>query len=129
MPQNKFALARYRLIDEILRRQECAKTMEIAEMCREKLGFKVTQRTIQLDMDAMKNDPFLGYFLPINYCNRRKAYYYDEKSVEIFLVLCLTEQELSFLQKLKDFLRDAIQDNDFNLYCSFLNKVMSYCKN
>ncbi len=129
MPQNKFALARYRLIDELLRKRECVKTMEIVETCQDQLGFKVTARTIQMDMDALQNDPFLGCFLPICYCNRRKAYYYSEEPGEIFLALRLSEEEFALLQKLKEFLHDKMPEDHFQLYCSFLRKILNYCNN
>ena len=123
MPQNKFALARYRLIDEILRRQESVKTEEIVKMCREKLGFRVTARTIQMDMYAMKNDSFVGSFLPICYCKKRKAYYYSEEPVGIFLALCLSKSEYLLLQEIKVKIENEIPKEDYQLYCSLLRKI------
>lgn len=128
MPQNKFALARYRLIDETLRKRTYAKTAEIVELCKKQLGMKVTSRTIQMDMEAMRNDPFLGCFLPISYCNRRKAYYYAENTAGYFLSFYLTEQELRTLQRLQSVLHDKIAEKDFNSYCSFLDKIIMYYK-
>jgi hypothetical protein len=68
MAQNKFALARYCMIDNLLNKHEYVKTAYIAEICRRKLKCSITQRTIQMDIDAMRNDSFLGYFAPIEYC-------------------------------------------------------------
>ncbi len=78
MPQNKFAIARYRLIDSMLRRNDYVKTREIVERCSERTGFRVSRRTIQLDIETMRFDPFLDYNAPIGYCPRRKAWFYDD---------------------------------------------------
>lgn len=67
MAQNKYALARYYLIDGLLRRYEYVKTSTIVEICRERLKCTITQRTIQMDIYAMLNDSFLGYYAPIEY--------------------------------------------------------------
>ena len=76
MPQNKHALIRYHIIDSLLRRNEYVKTSYIVLSCQEKTGYKVSQRTIQMDIDAMRHDSFLRFFAPIEYCKKRKAYYY-----------------------------------------------------
>lgn len=76
MPQNKHALIRYHIIDCLLRQNEYVKSAFIAISCQEKTGYKVSQRTIQLDIEAMRHDSFLRFFAPIEYCKKRKAYYY-----------------------------------------------------
>jgi hypothetical protein len=78
MPQNKFAIARYAIIDELLKKNSYLKTSTITEICKRNLGYEVSQLTIQLDLNSMKNDPFLGFFAPIEYCSKRKAYYYKD---------------------------------------------------
>lgn len=83
MPQNKFALARYRIIDTLLRRRSHVKTSELALICCHETGFSVSQRTIQLDLEAMKHDPFLGFFAPIAYDPERRAYYYTDHSYSL----------------------------------------------
>lgn len=83
MPQNKFALARYRLIDTLLRRRSRVKTAEMARFCRHETGFSVSQRTIQLDLEAMQHDPFLGFFAPIAYDSACRAYYYTDPSYSL----------------------------------------------
>ncbi|WP_300662374.1 hypothetical protein [Fluviicola sp.] len=82
MPQNKFALARYAVIDELLKKNTYVKTSTIKETCKRDLGYEVSQRTIQLDLSSMKNDSFLGLFAPIEYCNKRKAYYYRDSDYQ-----------------------------------------------
>jgi len=78
MAQNKFALIRYHLIDLLLHKSDYVKTARMVEYCTEKTGFSITPRTIQMDIDAMKNDVFLGFYAPIEYCRQRKAYYYKD---------------------------------------------------
>lgn len=83
MPQNKFAIARYSLIDELLRKRIYVKTATITETCKQLLGYEVSQRTIQMDLHSMKNDSFLGFFAPIEYCAKRKAYYYFDSDYRL----------------------------------------------
>lgn len=95
MPQNKFALARYAIIDELLKKNNYVKSSTITEVCKRDLGYGVSQRTIQMDMHSMKNDSFLGFFAPIEYCSKRKAYYYQDSEYEFaYQQLNLTEVNL-----------------------------------
>ena len=95
MPQNKFAIARYAVIDELLKKNTYVKTAVIAETCKRNLGYAVSQRTIQLDLNSMKNDTFLGFFAPIDYCSKRKAYFYKDSDYQFgYQQLNLTELDL-----------------------------------
>ena len=123
MPQNKFALARYRLIDELLRQQTFIKTNFVVNMCMERLGFNVTQRTIQMDIEALKNDPFLGCFYPISYCKRRKAYYFYDEPITSFSTLCISRNEILLLRELKNILSDKLVPEDYETFSSFLTKL------
>jgi divalent metal cation (Fe/Co/Zn/Cd) transporter len=129
MPQNKFALARYRLIDELLRRNRYVKTTDIVDLCFQKLGFKVTQRTIQMDLETLKNDPFLSCYFPIAYSHYKKAYYYEEKPMGFFLSFCILEDEYLLLKELRNTLKDKITEEEYQSYCAFLTKVENYLKN
>lgn len=71
MPVNKYALARYVLIDKLLRNHKYVKTNHIVKYCREMLHCDVTQRTIQMDIISMQNDSFIGYYAPIEYCKKK----------------------------------------------------------
>ncbi|MDR2084126.1 MAG: hypothetical protein LBP67_03930 [Bacteroidales bacterium] len=125
MSQNKFALARYRLIDSLLRKHDFVKTKDIVERCIDELGFNVTQRTIQLDMCALKEDPFVGCYFPIEYDNYKKAYFYYETPPSFFLSICITENEYNVLDNLRIFLKNKIPDDDYDVYCSFLPKIQN----
>lgn len=128
MPQNKFALARYRLIDSLLRKNEFVKTKDIVERCFDELGFKVTQRTIQMDMNTLKEDPFIGCFFPIEYNQKEKAYFYLEEPKGFFLSLCVIENEYFVLESLQDFLKNKIMEEDYQSYCSFFHKIQHYLR-
>lgn len=112
MPQNKFAFARYRIIDFMLRRHDYVKTAAIVEQCRSRTGFDVTSRTIELDIAAMRYDTFLGYFAPIVYDSRRKAYCYERPytlSPKFF-----TGAEYSLLREICSVCRARISDQKYN---------------
>ena len=95
MPQNKFAIARYAVIDELLKKNSYVKTAAIAETCKRNLGYEVSQRTIQLDLNSMKNDTFLGFFAPIEYCSKRKAFFYKDSDYQFgYQQLNLSELDL-----------------------------------
>ena len=95
MPQNKFAIARYTIIDELLKKNTYVKTSAITETCKRNLGYEVSRRTIQLDLNSMKDDPFLGLFAPIEYCTKRKAYYYKDSDYQFgYQQLNLSEVDL-----------------------------------
>lgn len=126
MPQNKFALARYRLIDSLLRKHDFVKTKDIVERCVDEFGFLVTQRTIQMDMNTLKEDPFIGCFFPIEYCYRQKAYFYSEEPKGFFLSLCVIEKEYVVLKNLCDFLKNKIMEEDYLIFCSFFHRIQNY---
>lgn len=66
MAQNKLALTRYLLIDRML--SETKKGVELAEIIakiEDVLGYRVSKRTIQLDLQTMRYDSALGFSAPI----------------------------------------------------------------
>lgn len=123
MPQNKFAIARYRLIDNILQKKEYVTTKEIVELCREQLGFKVSARTIQLDMQAMTNDEFLGFCLPIRYSRSQKAYYHSEKYSCERAKKKLSQEDLDFLIALHFSLKHIISKEYFIQFENIIKKL------
>ncbi|MDR1708068.1 MAG: hypothetical protein LBR46_08680 [Prevotella sp.] len=122
MPQNKFALARYCMIDSLLNKHEYVKTAYIVEICRRKLKCNITQRTIQMDIEAMRNDSFLGYFAPIEYCRRKKAYYYGEDDFRLFPHR-FSNKEVSLMQNLLVLMRNYILDDDYESLKEIIAKI------
>ena|SRR5690554_2454318 len=101
MPINKFAMARYRLIHQLLSRQDYVKTSKMVVACEQQLGYEVTRRTIQIDLQVMKDDSFVGIYAPIAYCARRKAYFYERKDF-MSRHLGFSESEIEFVQTIKE---------------------------
>jgi len=122
MPQNKYAIARYRLIDKILRTTGYAKTSDLAKTCMKKLGYSISQRTIQMDLHAMRYDPFVGIFAPIEYCKKRKCYYYTHTNFSLTF-LNFTENELKVLIYLSKYLNGKIDNNYYIIFQNCIKKI------
>ncbi|MDR2907427.1 MAG: hypothetical protein LBU91_05515 [Bacteroidales bacterium] len=127
MPQNKFALARYRLIDAMLRHNEYVKTSAIVETCFERTGYKVSRRTIQLDIEAMCFDTFLGYYAPIGYCPRRKAYYYEDRSYRLH-PFSFTKEEVTSLEWLLNVVAKKKIADHYAVLHRLLKKIKLYAE-
>lgn len=122
MPQNKYALARYSLIDSLLQQFDYVKTSLIVEQCQKRLGYKVTPRTIQLDIEAMRHDCFLSYFAPIDYCRFHKAYYYKDSDYQLF-PFHFSTQEVVLLDHLLTVTKNVIHVEQFNVFRDIVAKV------
>lgn len=89
MPANKYALIRYRVIDECLtnRFRSYPSKEDIRAACEDALygsqDARVSISTIEKDMHAMRNDISLGYEAPIAYHKYHKGYYYTEEGYTI----------------------------------------------
>ncbi|MDP4277287.1 MAG: WYL domain-containing protein [Bacteroidota bacterium] len=83
MAISKHPFGRYQVIDRELGRKNWVKTKELKEIIEEELSINVSERMINEDINAMKNDPLLGYLAPIEYNNTEKAYYYSDRSYTI----------------------------------------------
>ncbi|MGX5820156.1 helix-turn-helix transcriptional regulator [Chitinophaga lutea] len=85
MPKNKDALSRYRWIDERLRNKRLPRpSLEaLVEFVSGKLDKDVAVRTIQKDLEDMRNDPELNYFAPIKYDRSARVYRYEDENYSI----------------------------------------------
>ncbi|NIG51993.1 WYL domain-containing protein [Chitinophaga sp. Cy-1792] len=85
MPKNKDALSRYRWLDERLRNKRSAKpTLEaLIAYVSDKMGVEVSTRTIQKDIQDMRQDPELNYMAPIIYDRASKTYRYADDNYSI----------------------------------------------
>lgn len=122
MPLNKFALARYRLIDIAMRKMSFVKTAYLVEICKQKLGYSVSQRTIQMDLEAMRDDPFIGVFAPIEYCKKRKAYYYTHTNFTL-TALNFSKEELQVLIFLCKYLNNKIDGDYYQIFEDCVDKI------
>ncbi len=123
MPQNKYAFARYHIIDRELSRKEFVKSSEIVDICRDEFGFTISAKQIQEDMKAMQYDSFLGYNAPIDYNRSKKAYYYIDSSYSITR-FGLKEDEINTLQLFAGKLNVYKEYEIFKDFSNALEKVL-----
>jgi len=84
MPSNKDALIRYRVINRCLIEWGYATRAELKDACERALDiYPLGNRTIDGDINAMRNDSRLGFFAPIRFNRNRGAYYYDDADYSI----------------------------------------------
>ncbi len=85
MPKNKDALSRYRWIDERLRNKRLPKpTLDVLiAYVSEKMDASISTRTIQKDIQDMRQDPELNYMAPILYERSSGTYRYEDESYSI----------------------------------------------
>ena len=111
MPKNKSAYIRYRIIDQCLRNKQkpYPGKEDLIQACSEVVG-RVSLRTIEKDLEEMKNSEALGYFAPIVYERRYNGYCYSDEHYSIGK-MPLREEELYALDFAKQLLRqfDGLQ--------------------
>ncbi|MBX6379932.1 MAG: WYL domain-containing protein [Thermoflavifilum aggregans] len=97
MPQNKNAMARYKAIDERLRRKDYPSLQSLVDYVSQKLDKRVSVRTIQKDLCDMRYSEELNFHAPIGYDYFKRGYYYTELDYSIDR-LPVTEYELEGLE-------------------------------
>ncbi len=85
MPANKEAYIRYRVIDKMLAKKphRYPSKLELTEACRDSLGYELSIKTIEKDLDTMRYDEQLGYIAPIEWDSYKKGYYYAQDGYSI----------------------------------------------
>lgn len=85
MPKNKDALSRYRWLDERFRNKRLPKPSlnDLVTYVSDKMDKSIAVRTIQKDIEDMRNDAELNYFAPIIYDRGKRAYYYSDENFSI----------------------------------------------
>lgn len=92
----------------MLGKKNFVKTSEIVDACFAQTGFRVSKRTIQLDIEAMKHDDFLGFHAPIAYNNNLKAYYYETEYRIMIAELRFTAEELGAIKYIFDLCKSRV---------------------
>ncbi len=129
MPANKYALLRYRIIDDCLtnKARKFPTKEDLQYACEQALygssGERISISTIEKDMWAMKNEGELGYYAPIAYSKLEKGYYYEDPEYTI--------KEISLSEEDKEAIRFAantlFQFKDlaiFDQFGSAIQKIM-----
>ncbi len=96
MAATKDQLLRCRIIDQELSSKARVKSKSIQKILSERYDLEVTLRTIQKDIEAMCNDSRFGFFAPIEYDPKKKAYYYTDPNFSL-QKFNLTDEELNSL--------------------------------
>ena len=83
MPLTKDALLRYTIIDRCLRNRHTPypKRSQLIKALSE-VG-EISRSTLMRDIQAMRSDEQLGYFAPIEYCQKNQGYYYTDPNYTI----------------------------------------------
>jgi predicted DNA-binding transcriptional regulator YafY len=97
MPKNKDALIRYRVINRCFREKKSVTLQELKAACERALDiYPISERTIEADISAMRNDGRLGYNAPIKMDRANRVYYYEDPEYSIDNIP-LNEEELESL--------------------------------
>ncbi|MCW3117951.1 MAG: hypothetical protein JWM28_2033 [Chitinophagaceae bacterium] len=123
MPNTKNQTFRIKIIDDLLTRNKWVKTTRIKEVIESKLIETVSLRTIQKDIDDMKNDTRLGYNAPIIYNKGRGAFCYEDEDYTI-KNFSLRPEEITALQFYAECLQAFSGYKLFDSFSSGIKKVI-----
>ena len=119
MATTKHPLGRYLIIDRELSQQDFVKTKDLREIINRELGFNITDRTVNLDILAMRKDEILGYKAPIKYNSSKQAYFYTDQEYTI-RAYGLRKEDIIALS----FYANTInQYRDFDIFKDFSNAI------
>lgn len=119
MPKSKNQFLRFQIIDSALRSNSWVKTTRLQQLIYEYLREEVTLRTIQKDIEAMKNDTRLKYYAPIKQDTRRKAFSYTDRDYSI-MSFALGKEEINALKFYASCLRIY---SEYSLFKDFSNAI------
>lgn len=95
MPLNKEAFIRYRILDQCLtnKKKPFPTIFDFMRAYEEVLGKTFSQRTINLDIQTMRDDTAVGFLAPIKYSRQYNGYYYEDENYSISAIQ-LSDNEL-----------------------------------
>ena len=123
MATNKFQLARFRIIDRELQRNDRVKTKDIIKILNHEFDIKVSSRTIQKDIELMKYDSTLGYYAPIEKDSKTKSWYYSKPNFSISR-LNLKDEEIRALSFYANIISIYKDSGIFNQFSNAIEKVL-----
>lgn len=126
MPINRNALLRYKTIDRMLRGGRQATLDELIEACSDALydynGYgDVGKRTIQNDIQEMRNSQALGYYAPIEVVGR-KYYTYSDRSYSI-IKMPISKEDLIQLSEAVGLLKQMSSFQGFDDVGDVVNRL------
>lgn len=120
MPINKNAFIRYRVIDSLLRTHQYVKTRQIIDKIWERHDEKVASTTINKDI----RDLIDNFHAPIDYCDRKRAYYYPNEVEALFPSIDLQSDEIAALLFYAKTLQQYKQFGVFDDFTSAIDKIV-----
>ena len=124
MSLTKRPLLRYTIIDRELSKRSRVKTKHIQEILLHEFDHQISTRVIQQDIEAMRSDSQLGYFAPIDYDHKTKAYYYTDPEYTI-RKFGLKEEEVDSLRLTLTVLKQYSSYGVLQMLVSAIEKIES----
>jgi predicted DNA-binding transcriptional regulator YafY len=128
MPTNKDAFIRFRAINRCLIDHKFATKEQLINYCEEALGIApLAERTIEKDIEDMRQDSGLGFFAPIEYSRQEKGYYYSKPGYSIDNIP-LSSDEMNALNNALGLLNEYRGTGIFNEVEGAIEKLVSKVK-
>lgn len=130
MPANKYALLRYRIIDNCLTNQykPFPTKEELRQACEDHLygshGEAISESTIEKDLWAMRNESELGYDAPIAYHSGHRGYYYTDPDYTI-KDIALRDEEVNSIHFAARILYQFKDIEPFSQFDKAIEKIMN----
>lgn len=130
MPANKYALLRYRIIDNCLTNpyKPFPTKEEMRQACEDHLygsqGEYISESTIEKDLWAMRNETELGYNAPIAYHPGKRGYHYTDPDYTI-KDIALRNDEIDAIRYAAQVLYQFRGVEPFNQFEKAIEKIMN----
>lgn len=125
MPLNKEAFIRYRILDQCLsnKKKPFPTVFDFMRAYEEVLGKTFSQRTINLDIQTMRDDTAVGFLAPIKYSRQYNGYYYEDENYSISSIK-LSDNELESLEFATKVLQQYKGIGLFSQFDEAVDKIM-----
>lgn len=124
MAGTKYQNFRIKIIDDLLSRKGWVKTETIKKAIEAQLLETVSTRTVQQDITDMRENTLLGYYAPIDYDRKRKAYSYTEDGYTI-KNFSLRPEEIDALKFYAECLQVFSGYKLFSAFSSGIGKILN----
>jgi len=124
MAVTKQQLGRYHIIDTLLSKGERVKTSEIQKEILYELKINVSTKTINNDINDMRDSIVLGYNAPIEIDKSKKAYYYSNPDYTI-KAFGLKDADINALQFYANTLKQYKDYEIFKDFSSAIEKILA----